>query len=171
MIAFFQIIHIIVCFILIAIVLIQTGKGQGLAGTFGSMAGDTAQNLFGARTGDVLTKVTTWVCIIFFGMALMLAVMQSRASRSVLTDYNPSPDAQVATSVAEALRNALPDSSPAGDSSTEPESKPVLETTTQEIGDSPSMETEKPSSKGEGTSEPTAETTSGTASFDGTKNS
>jgi len=91
MIPFLQGVHILVCLILITAVLIQSGKGQGLAGTFGAVAGDTAQNLFGARTGDMLTRFTTYMAFVFFGLAVTLAVIQSRASESVLKDYIPPP--------------------------------------------------------------------------------
>jgi preprotein translocase subunit SecG len=52
--------------ILILIVLIQRGKGGGLAGAFGGAGGSSA---FGSRTGDAFTKITItiaalWVLLI-----------------------------------------------------------------------------------------------------------
>ena len=41
-----------VAVILMGIILLQRGKGVGLAGAFGGAGGNTA---FGAKTGDVLT--------------------------------------------------------------------------------------------------------------------
>jgi preprotein translocase subunit SecG len=59
---------VIVCFLLIMIVLIQKGRGGGLAGAFGGSGGNTA---FGAKTGDVLT----WVTSILFGVFVLLAIV------------------------------------------------------------------------------------------------
>ena len=50
-------VHIIVCLILIAVVLLQSGKGADLAGAFG---GGGSQTAFGARgAGTILSKLTT----------------------------------------------------------------------------------------------------------------
>ena len=59
---------VFVCVILIFLVLIQKGRGGGLAGAFGGAGGNTA---FGAKTGDVLT----WATSIVFGVFLLLAIV------------------------------------------------------------------------------------------------
>lgn len=84
MLTFLQLVHIFICIFLILLILIQAGKGHGLAGAFGSFAGGAAQNLFGARTTDVLTKITGYVAALFFISALFLAFMQVKDSKSVL---------------------------------------------------------------------------------------
>lgn len=58
---------IFTCLILILVVLIQKGRGGGLASAFGGAGGNTA---FGSKTGDVLT----WVTSVVFGIFLLLAV-------------------------------------------------------------------------------------------------
>jgi preprotein translocase subunit SecG len=55
-------------FFLIGLVLIQRGKGGGLAGAFGGAGGSSA---FGSRAGDTFTKVTiyaaaVWILLIMF---------------------------------------------------------------------------------------------------------
>src|SRR6266576_2635530 len=63
------------CLLLILLVLIQLPKkeaGVGLA--FGGAATDA---LFGAGTGNVLTKVTKYATVVFFLLAMVLSVMQS----------------------------------------------------------------------------------------------
>ena len=63
------------CALLILLVLIQLPKkdaGAGLA--FGGAATDA---LFGAGTGNVLTKVTKYGTVVFFLLAMVLSVMQS----------------------------------------------------------------------------------------------
>jgi preprotein translocase subunit SecG len=64
-----------VCFLLIMIVLIQKGRGGGLAGAFGGAGGNTA---FGAKTGDVLT----WVTSILFGVFVLLAIILNLMTQS-----------------------------------------------------------------------------------------
>ena len=59
---------IIVCIFMILLVLIQKGRGGGLASAFGGMGGNTA---FGSKTGDVLT----WTTSIVFGVFLLLAII------------------------------------------------------------------------------------------------
>ena len=67
------------CAALILLVLIQLPKkdaGAGLA--FGGGATDA---LFGAGSGNVLTKITKYAAGTFFVLALVLSVMQSRYSK------------------------------------------------------------------------------------------
>ena len=54
--------------ILIGLVLIQKGKGGGLAGAFGGSGGSSA---FGSRAGDTFTRITIytaaiWILLIMF---------------------------------------------------------------------------------------------------------
>ena len=58
---------IIVCLFLMLLVLIQKGRGGGLASAFGGAGGNTA---FGSKTGDVLT----WATSVVFGIFLVLAI-------------------------------------------------------------------------------------------------
>src|SRR5438445_8535591 len=69
---------VLVSIALIFLVLIQLPKkdaGAGLA--FGGGATDA---LFGAGSGTVLTKVTKWAAIAFFGLALLVGTLQSHNS-------------------------------------------------------------------------------------------
>lgn len=54
--------------LLMIVILLQRGKGVGLAGAFGGTGGATA---FGAKTGDILT----WVTIVGAVMLLTLTVI------------------------------------------------------------------------------------------------
>ena len=56
-------------------ILIQRGKGGGLAGAFGGMGGSSA---FGARTGDVFTKVTVGVAIAWILLSMLMVVLTNR---------------------------------------------------------------------------------------------
>ena len=63
-------IHVIVCFFLIIVVLLQSGKSADIAAAFGGMGSQTAFGPRGAAT--VLTKATTWATIIFMISAFFL---------------------------------------------------------------------------------------------------
>jgi preprotein translocase subunit SecG len=63
------------CLILVFLVLIQLPKkdaGAGLA--FGGAATDA---LFGAGSGNILTKVTKYCAGLFFGLVVLLAILQT----------------------------------------------------------------------------------------------
>jgi len=75
--AFFVVIHVLICVALILIVLLQAGRGGGLAGAFGA---GTAQTIFGGRgAATFLSKATAWLAVGFMVMAILLAVLSSRS--------------------------------------------------------------------------------------------
>ncbi|MBV8781359.1 MAG: preprotein translocase subunit SecG [Phycisphaerae bacterium] len=63
-----EVLFVIVCVFLVLLILIQKGRGGGLASAFGGAGGQTA---FGSKTGDVLT----WATSVVFGIFLVLAVV------------------------------------------------------------------------------------------------
>ncbi len=70
------VVHIIVCFFLIFVVLIQSGKSSDIAAAFGGMGSQTA---FGPRgSATVLTKATTYAAIIFMLTSITLSIYASR---------------------------------------------------------------------------------------------
>ncbi len=70
------ILHIIVCFFLIFVVLIQSGKSSDIAAAFGGMGSQTA---FGPRgSATVLTKATTVAAVIFMLTSITLSIYASR---------------------------------------------------------------------------------------------
>jgi len=81
----FTIVHILVCFLLIIIVLLQTGKGADIGAAFG---GGSSQTLFGsAGPGGFLTKITTVVAVLFMITSISLAYFSShRTGSSVLRE-------------------------------------------------------------------------------------
>src|SRR5580765_1168636 len=76
------ILHVIVCFVLIMVVLLQSGKAADLAGAFGGGGSQTALGSRGAAT--VLSKATTICAVIFMLSSLALALVGSRRGGSVL---------------------------------------------------------------------------------------
>lgn len=67
---------VINCVLLILLVLIQLPKKDAGAGL--AFGGGAADALFGAGSGNVLTKVTKWAVVVFFVMALILGYMKDR---------------------------------------------------------------------------------------------
>src|SRR5215469_7950028 len=67
---------VVTCLLLILLVLIQLPKKEAGAGlAFGGSATDA---LFGAGSGNVLTKITKYAAGIFFGLAILLAILQKK---------------------------------------------------------------------------------------------
>jgi preprotein translocase subunit SecG len=81
------IIHIVVCFLLIVIVLLQTGKGADIGAAFG---GGSSQTLFGSTgPGGFLTKITTVVAIVFMVTSIGLAYFSSHRPGSSVMKEQP----------------------------------------------------------------------------------
>ncbi len=81
------IIHVICSLALILIVLLQAGKGVGIANVFGG----AGQTVFGARTGDVLARGTEICAGLFMLTSLGLAMLSSDRSGSVMRKVRPMP--------------------------------------------------------------------------------
>ena len=78
--------HLMACIALIAIVLLQTGKGAEMAAAFGG----ASQTLFGGTGGSsFMSKLTMGAAIVFMITSLLLSYMYRpgfRGGRSVMTD-------------------------------------------------------------------------------------
>ena len=75
--------YVVVCLLLVAFVLMQQGKGGGIAAAFG---GSGSQTAFGARAGaTVLTRATTVLGALFMIGSMTLAIMGQRGTGSVLS--------------------------------------------------------------------------------------
>ncbi|HLH02146.1 MAG TPA: preprotein translocase subunit SecG [Bryobacteraceae bacterium] len=72
--------HVIICFFLIIVVLLQSGKAADLAGAFGGMG---SQTVFGPRgTATVLSKATTVAATLFMVTSLVLVIMANNRTPS-----------------------------------------------------------------------------------------
>jgi preprotein translocase subunit SecG len=124
--------HVLACLFLIAVVLLQQGKGQDLASAFG---GGGTQTAFGPRgSATVLSRATTILAGVFVVTSLALSVVQPGGS-SVLDRVpgalaTPAPAATAAPSEAaapvegEATEPAPAEATPAGSA---PEATPPTE--------------------------------------------
>jgi len=73
------IVHVIACILLIALILIQRGRGGGLVESFSDV-----ESMFGTKTGTFLTRSTTVLSTIFLCTCLALAFYSSRQSKSLM---------------------------------------------------------------------------------------
>ena len=85
-------------FVLIGTILLQAGKGTGLAANFGG-ASSSPDAFIGIRqAGNLLTKATWWCAGIFLGLAFVMQIMstRTRVPRSVLEESLSNTPAQTA---------------------------------------------------------------------------
>ncbi len=72
--------HIIVCFALIVVVLLQSGKGAEMGASFGASG---SQSVFGAGGGNTfMSKLTTSAAVIFMLTSLSLAFISGKGGSS-----------------------------------------------------------------------------------------
>ncbi len=69
--------HVAVCFVLIIVIMLQSGNAADLAGAFGGAGSQTAFGPRGAAT--FLSRATTWCAIVFMMTSLTLSVKRSPA--------------------------------------------------------------------------------------------
>lgn len=65
--------------ILIVLILMQRSKSEGIGLAFGSGMGET---LFGARAGNILTKLTIIFAVVFMANTLALSILYSSGQRA-----------------------------------------------------------------------------------------
>jgi len=81
--AMITIIHVLVCFALILIVLLQAGKGAEMGAAFGG----SSQTLFGsAGTMGFLSKLTTVAAVVFMITSLLLTYASTRRASTVIKE-------------------------------------------------------------------------------------
>ena len=74
-------IHVIVSLILIAVILLQAGRGGGLSETFG---GSQTQTILGTKTSVFLKRATAVSAVLYILVCLLLGVMTSHRGRSLV---------------------------------------------------------------------------------------
>ena len=78
--AFLCILWIFVSLFLVLIILLQRGKGGGLAGALGGVGGSSA---FGTKAGDIFTRITVGVFAVWLILAMMLVWKMKPPARFV----------------------------------------------------------------------------------------
>jgi preprotein translocase subunit SecG len=110
--------------LLVTAILLQAGKGGGMAATFGGVS-SSADAILGTRAaGNLLTKASWWCGGLFLGLAFVLSLMSTGTRRpaSVLDDaFAPVPTAPAG---ARPAAPALPlEEAPAAGAKTPPATK------------------------------------------------
>ena len=75
-------IHVIASLVLIAVIILQAGRGGGLSETFG---GSSTQTILGTKTSLFLKRATMASAIIYILTCLTLAVLTSHRGRSLVS--------------------------------------------------------------------------------------
>jgi preprotein translocase subunit SecG len=119
---------VINCFVLIVVVLLQSGKAADLAGAFGGAGSQTA---FGPRgAANAMSTATTWCAIMFMLCAMALVLRSEKSSGqsgSILQNYSkpaPKPAPVNAPATTPMHPSSLPGSTPGSTPSTAPPAPP-----------------------------------------------
>lgn len=100
------ILHLIVCFLMIAAILLQAGKGAEIGAAFGG----SSQTVFGSRgPGTFLSKVTVAAAVIFMLTSLGLALLSKQENVASVIDVPAVPGEP--TSSAPESTDAAPETS------------------------------------------------------------
>jgi preprotein translocase subunit SecG len=70
-----KVIFVLVALLMVLVILMQRPKSEGLGAAFG---GGVTENIFGAQTTNVLTKITGWLAAIFFLLTFALSILYAR---------------------------------------------------------------------------------------------
>ena len=81
-----MVLFLLVAVLLMLLVLIQRGRGGGLAGAFGGPGGHSA---FGTKTADVFVKATAVLGAIFFLLAIGMALYMNHFGHGSLLEAVP----------------------------------------------------------------------------------
>ena len=101
------VIYVIVALLMILIILMQRPKSEGLGAAFG---GGVTDNIFGAQTTNVLTKITGWLAGTFFLLTFALSIVYARQTN---TSGTLRQELMKTAAPAAAASPASPDASPA----------------------------------------------------------
>ena len=91
---FLIVVHVMVCFLMVGAILLQSGKGAEIGASFGG----SSQTVFGSRgPANFLSKFTVVVAAIFMLTSLGLAILaKERAFSSTVIDLNKKESSQTA---------------------------------------------------------------------------
>jgi preprotein translocase subunit SecG len=116
MIVLLEIVMFVVALFLILLVMVQRGKGGGLAGAFGGLGGQSA---FGTKAGDLFTRVTIVVAAVWIILCMVCVRILSGGASDILTgppaaSSSANPGARGAAGEGSKTKPAETTSAPAG---------------------------------------------------------
>jgi preprotein translocase subunit SecG len=116
-------IYVLVALLMVFVILMQRPKSEGLGAAFG---GGVTDNLFGAQTTNVLTKITGWLAGIFFALTFLLSILYAQRTnaggglRKELMRSAPAAAVPAISPGAANSENPAPPAAPAQDAVTAP---------------------------------------------------
>ncbi len=120
------IIYLVVAIALVGIILLQQGKGAEMGASFGAGGANT---VFGAAgSGNALTKATTILAVLFFGIAMSLSYLNSKPAAVVDAIFDESSSIEKTD-----LESALPAKFDSDTSGLEAELPPTEEPAAEEV--------------------------------------
>jgi preprotein translocase subunit SecG len=84
------VVEVLCCLLLVGLILLQRSKSEGLGLAFGAGAGEA---LFGARAGNVLSKATVILGIVFMVSTLALGVVFAQKDKALIDALDAPPAA------------------------------------------------------------------------------
>ena len=146
------VVYVFVCLAMIFLVLMQRPKQEGLGAAFGA---NTTDQLFGARTTNVLQKGTVYLAVMFFVLTFTLAILVQKKNKVASLANAPAvPEVQATPEPTKSLSEELPVSvdtpekpaqeTPAPEPVSQPEAdKPAEEAPQPDAAPEPSAEEDK----------------------------
>ena len=107
-------IHTLICILLMAAILMQSGRGGGLTEQFAG-----AESMFGAKTNVFMIRITTVLATIFMVSCLSLAYFSARRNQSLIPDNMITPKAVPSTNPSALPASATTPTSPVGANATQ----------------------------------------------------
>jgi preprotein translocase subunit SecG len=99
------VVHLIVALAIIGMIMLQQGKGADMGASFGAGG---SQTLFGSDgSGNVLTRATSWLVVLFFASSFSLALLANQKSAPV-DDLDLEIPASMTTQAQEAVESEFP---------------------------------------------------------------
>jgi len=89
-------VEVICCLLLIGVILLQQSKSQGMGLAFG---GGMTESLFGSRAGNVLTKFTVILALVFLANTTLLGILYTEEPDVSVVETAALPAAPVAAPV------------------------------------------------------------------------
>ena len=114
---------VLICLFMICLILIQRGKGGGLAGAFGGVGGSSA---FGTKSGDVFTKVTMITATVWIVLSMINVVLHNTGGQSAWGSNDTSVSKEVSPkSTKDKAKTVAPLSTKLAPASSSPSTSPA----------------------------------------------
>jgi len=121
--------HVLICIGLIMVVLMQSAKGEGLAGAFGG-SGITGAVFGGRGAATFLSRATTVLAVAFFVSCLVLSFLSPTGGGARQEDSGIQREAERRATEGTAPATSVPGATPQGQSQTpseQPQTPPASE--------------------------------------------